>query len=493
MTFLGFRSSWLAGIAMLVCLPTVCATSQLGSLAQSGQSAQSVQGSGGDTAATNRPPNILLIITDQQHADMMSCAGNRHLKTPAMDRLATEGIRFANAYVTNPVCSPSRISMATGVMAGRLGVLNNGMRARVPSEVNQNSLGKLIKSAGYDTFYGGKVHMCPELNPLDAGYDEYFRDQREALPVACIEFLSRKRERPFFAVASFINPHDICFAYSAYKGKSPRGKSSVEDLYQQALNLPPEQLPPLPDNFRIPELEPDAIDLYSKATAVTPAGTMRKVYDEHQWRIYRWIYCRLTERVDQHIGQILDALKRTGLEEETLIVFTSDHGDMDACHRLASKGRFYEQSVRVPLLMRYKGTIIPGKVADHLVSSGLDILPTLCSYAGVDVPGSLLGKSLRSIAEGRPVETWREYVVTENHTGRMLRSKQFKYCVYRDGEFRESLVDMRNDPGEMQNLVTSPEYRTTLNSHQRYLQQWIALSDDADARTFAVHLDAIPD
>ncbi len=418
---------------------------------------------------------------------MMSCAGNRYLKTPAMDSMATEGIRFANAYVTNPVCAPSRISMATGVMAGRLGVLNNGERARVPSEVSQNSLGKLIKSAGYDTFYGGKVHMCPELNPLDAGYDEFFRDQREALPVACIEFLKRERERPFFAVASFINPHDICFAYSAYKGKSPRGKSSVEDLYQQALNLPPEQLPPLPDNFRIPELEPDAIDLYSKATAVTPAGTMRKVYDERQWRIYRWIYCRLTERVDQHIGRILDALKRSGLEEETLIVFTSDHGDMDACHRLASKGRFYEQSVRVPLLMRYKGTIIPGKVDERLVSSGLDILPTLCSYAGVDVPDSLLGNSLRSIAEGRPVDTWREYVVTENHTGRMLRSRQFKYCVYRDGEFRESLIDMREDPGEMRNLAAAPEYRDILTRHQRYLHQWIASTGDEDARSFAVH------
>ena len=91
---------------------------------------------------------------------------------------------------------------------------------------------------------------------------------------------------------------------------------------------------------------------------MTPAGTMRKVYDERQWQIYRWIYCRLTEQVDRHIGRILDALKRNGLDEETLVIFTSDHGDMDACHRLASKGRFYEQSVRVPFLMQYKGKIV---------------------------------------------------------------------------------------------------------------------------------------
>jgi arylsulfatase A-like enzyme len=151
--------------------------------------------------------------------------------------------------------------------------------------------------------------------------------------------------------------------------------------------------------------------------------------------------------VDEHIGQILAALKRNGFEEKTLVVFTSDHGDMDACHRLASKGRFYEQSVRVPLLMRYKGRIIPGIVDQHLASSGLDILPTRCSYAGVDVPESLLGNSLRSIAEGKTVEPWRQYVVIENHTGRMLRSKKFKYCVYRKGEARESLIDLQERSG----------------------------------------------
>ena len=128
-----FRSSWLASVVMLVCLPAICVTPQLHTFAQSRALAQSVQGSGAEATAVNRPPNILLIITDQQHANMMSCAENKNLKTPAMDRLAREGIRFANAYVTNPVCVPSRISMATGVMAGRLGVLNNGMKASVPS------------------------------------------------------------------------------------------------------------------------------------------------------------------------------------------------------------------------------------------------------------------------------------------------------------------------------------------------------------------------
>ena len=445
-----------------------------------------------DPPAANGRPNILFIMTDQQHAGMMSCTGNRYLQTPAMDGLARHGVRFENAYATNPVCVPSRIGMATGVMPGRLGVFNNGMKASVPDEVDANSLGKLIKSAGYDTFYGGKVHMCNELNPLGAGYDEYFRDQREALPKACIEFIQRKRDRPFFAVASFINPHDICFAHSAHLGRSPKGKQSVEHLYRQAAALPLDQLPPLPENYAIPPHEPNAVGSNLNPKAVTPAGTMRKDYDERQWRIYRWIYCRLTEQVDRHIGQILDAVKRNGLEEETLVVFTSDHGNMDASHRLASKGFFYEESAGVPLLIQYKGTIRPGVVDhEHLVSNGLDILPTLCDYAGVAVPETLLGRSLRSLGEGKRTGDRRPYVVSENQTGRMVRSQRFKYCVYTEGETRESLVDMKEDPGEMKNLASLPKYKDPLIEHRRYLDRWIEESGDTEAKTFAVGGDGV--
>ena len=481
MSFSRFSRSRAVGVAMLMCSALLWVASQSETLAQS------LQEAGVEAPAAKARPNILFIITDQQHANMMSCTGNPDLQTPALDSLARGGVRFANAYVTNPVCSPSRISMATGMMAGRFGMFNNGMKAKVPREVEANSLGKLVKSAGYDTFYGGKVHMCPELNPLDAGYDEYFPDQRDALPGACVSFIERERDRPFFAVASFINPHDICFAYRAYKSKSARSKSSVEHLYRQASALPLDELPPLPDNFRIPSAEADAIEIYARPNAVTPAMTMRKEYDEREWRIYRWIYCRLTEQVDRHIGQILNALKRNGLEEKTLILFTSDHGDMDACHRLASKGRFYDQSVRVPLLMKYKGAILPGRVDDeHLVSSGLDILPTLCDYAGVAVPKTLLGSSLRAIAEGKPADDWRQYVVTENHTGRMIRSERFKYCVYNEGKARESLVDMKNDPGELENLVSAPIYRRVLIEHRKYLEHWIEASGDGQAKAFAV-------
>ena len=206
-----------------------------------------------------KEPNILFIMTDQQHAGMMSCTGNEWLSTPAMDNLARDGIRFERAYCTNPVCLPSRTSMATGMMSCRVGADTNESASHVsrfPQEVDDNSMGKLMKRAGYDTFYGGKVHMCQSLQPENAGYDEYFADARDALPAACTSFINREREAPFFAVASFINPHDICFAHRAKNGINTH---SVLPLYEEACALSSNDLPPLPDNYAIPANEPTAV------------------------------------------------------------------------------------------------------------------------------------------------------------------------------------------------------------------------------------------
>ena len=426
-------------------------------------------------------PNILFIMTDQQHAGMMSCTGNKWLKTPALDSLAQDGIRFARAYCTNPVCVPSRISMMTGMMPNQLGATHNknGMQIeKLPAEVDSNSLGKIVKGAGYDTFYGGKTHLCKQLAPRKktGGYDEYYKDSRDRLPAACLDFIKRKRDRPFFAVASFINPHDICYAHKAHTGKNVH---NVLDLYKEASALDLEQLPELPENYEIPQDEWAAVEDHVSYTATTPSGTMRKEYNKRDWRINRWIYHRLTERVDKHIGMILDGLKEAGLEDNTLIIFTSDHGNMDASHRLASKGFHYEESVGVPFILKYKGIIPGGKTnQEHLVSTGLDILPTICDYVGVSKPAHLLGKSLRPLAEGASVKKWRRYVLSENSWFKMLRSRRFKYCVDNSDGNSESLCDMKNDPGEMKNLANDPKFRNVLMEHREFLKEWNKLSDD---------------
>lgn len=431
---------------------------------------------------SDQKPNILFIMTDQQHSGMMSCTGNPLLSTPALDQLAAEGIRFENAYASNPVCVPSRMSMATGMMPARLGALDNsGTKVkRLPKEAAQYSMGKLMKAAGYDTFYGGKTHLSPELIPnRNSGYDAYFKDQREHLPKACVDFMREKRNRPFFAVASFINPHDICYAYNAYK-KREKMMPGVNELYERASKMPPDELPPLPDNFEIPEFEPDAVKTNGKITAVTPSKIMRKEYDEREWRIYRWIYCRLTEEVDGHIGQILDGLKASEQEDNTLVVFVSDHGDMDASHGLASKGVMYEESVHVPLIIRHPGTLAPGTVDPSLVNIGIDLLPTFCDFANVTVPKHLLGRSLRSDGAQRP------YVASENDWSRMIRTERFKYCAYKEGQQKESLVDLQNDPGEMVNLASDNKFQRELTEHRNHLADWVKRSADSHGIEYLV-------
>ncbi len=476
------RSLFLTLLLLLASFPAFAETASARERSETGEATP--QSSAADR---DNPPNILFILTDQHHANMLSSAGNPYLKTHALDAMAQSGVRFTNAYVTNPVCVPSRISMATGMMAGRFGVFNNGMKATIPEHVTANSMGNALHNGGYDTFYGGKTHLSPELSPLKAGYDEFFPDQREKLPAACIEFMTRERDKPFFAVASFINPHDICFAYGARQGGSKQSKAIVDGLMKQAEALPVDQLPPLPDNNAIPELEPEAIESEMKTTATTPAKLIRQDYNDRDWRNYRWIYCRLTERVDAQIGELLDALNEHGLEENTLVIFTSDHGDMDASHRLASKNVFYQNSASVPFIMQYKGVIPAGVVNETgLITNGLDVLPTLCDYAGVPTPEHLLGRSIRPLAEGLGDNARRPYVVAENNTGRMLRTARYKYCVYIEGNLRESLVDLEKDPGEMKNLARSPEYVKVLNEHRGYLLQWIEESDDTEAEAFAI-------
>lgn len=435
-------------------------------------------------------PNILFIMTDQQHARMMSCAGNACLKTPAMDSLAEKGIRFEKAYCTNPVCAPSRISMVTGMMSCRLGADDNAMSKQIealPPEVVASSMGNAMKQAGYDTFYGGKIHLCKGLEPLEAGYDEFFADERGALPAACVDFIQRDREKPFFAVASFINPHDICFAHRALNGVNTQ---DVIKLREEALRLPEDALPTLPENYAIPETESPAILANLDPDAITPAPTMRREYDEKEWRINRWIYHRLTERVDREIGEILDGLREAGLEEDTLVIFTSDHGNMDASHRLASKSAPYEESVGVPFILQYGGRIPAGQVdGENPVSSGLDILPTLYDYAGLPKPDHLLGQSLRPLAEAGRADDRRPYVPSENDWFRMIRSRQYKYCAFSGGE--EMLVDLEADPGEMENLASNPQYEAQLAEHRALFADWSRLSGDKSSGNYG-HKSGLP-
>ena len=364
--------------------------------------------------------NVLLIITDQQHAGMMSCTGNPWLKTPALDRIAADGVRFKRAYCANPVCVPSRFSMFTGQMPSVIGLGGNGMLDKpLPDAIAKNTMGTIFHRAGYRTAYGGKVHLPGSAKAAvkqghagieNYGFDEYLTaDERDELSAACVRFLQQEHSRPFLLVASFINPHDICGIDKKVKSRTGMSPGVSEQDFLA------EYCPPLPPNYAIPENEPDLLDASLFQGAHKQRGAVRHGYSDNDWRVYRWNYARLVEDVDRQIGLVLNALDESGLAEDTLVVFTSDHGDMDGAHRMGHKMVPYEEAVRVPLLVAGKGVVEKGAVdREHLVSTGMDLIPTICDLAGVAIPQELPGKSVRGLTERSVVTGWRNTLPVEN-------------------------------------------------------------------------------
>jgi choline-sulfatase len=220
--------------------------------------------------AAKHRPNVVFICTDQQHAAMLSCAGNPYVKTPAIDSLARNGARFERAYCTNPVCLPSRFSMLSGVLPSRVGLEMNAP-ANVPEAILTHAMGRVFRDAGYETAYGGKVHTPMPLAAI--GFEKLSDDERQGLAEACTQFLNKKHDRPFLLVASFVNPHDICFMvikdYFRATGHRDRALDMADALQpalSEALKSPSgmsrdeffaKVCPPLPANFEIPPGEPE--------------------------------------------------------------------------------------------------------------------------------------------------------------------------------------------------------------------------------------------
>ncbi|MDF9799356.1 arylsulfatase A-like enzyme [Catalinimonas alkaloidigena] len=436
-------------------------------------------------SAQAEQPNILLIITDQQHADMMSSAGNRWLETPNIDRLAEKGMRFTKAYVTNPVCSPSRFSMFTGRYPSAIDMRHNAsvLDQEMLKEIIPEAVGFTFKKAGYETFYGGKSHL-PAGGKDASGYGfghHISLDERDELAEETAAFLlNRKSATPFFAAVNLINPHDICYAAIRDFPPQNRPPAQVPSPLAEAMTIPdsiPEEVffsrycPPLPANFEPTHDEPEAIMQLKALHSFTIDA--RKNWSEKEWRMHRWAYHRLTERVDQQIGQVLDALKKSDVGENTIVIFTSDHGEMNGSHRLEHKTVFYEESSNVPLIVWYEGMRQGGEVdKEHLISNGLDLYPTLCELAGIEVPTELPGISFAPLLQG-DAEAYpgRKYLYMENELGYMARDEHYKYALYDNGE--EMLIDLQNDPGEMINMAGKSVYRLVQDTLKNHLLKHI--------------------
>jgi arylsulfatase A-like enzyme len=439
-------------------------------------------------------PNILFIMTDQQSATMMSCAGNKYLDTPAIDSIAASGIRFDRAYCANPVCIPSRFALFTGRYPSAVGLRSNDVSTilgEIPEEIKQNGLGYRLKAAGYKALYGGKQHL-PKMRAVDLGFDYFCEDERENLADACADILMKPFDQPFFMTVSFINPHDICYMAIAefaknlnlngitsdsnpVEGLLKRGETELKCL-KEALKIPEgmseehffkELCPPLPPNFESQENEPEAI------WAIKSQRQFKKHAHENftdkQWRMHRWAYCKLTERVDSQIATVLNALKASGHEDDTVVIFTSDHGDMDSAHRMEHKTALYEEACRIPMIIKYPSEIPEGLIdSKHLISNGLDLIPTIMDYADIEQSEELKGKSLRhlhsEINNSGTYSNWRTILDIESEFGHAVVTDKYKYILYDNGENREQLMDLEYDPHEMRNSLEDSEHRDIIKS-----------------------------
>ncbi|MCH7751398.1 MAG: sulfatase-like hydrolase/transferase [Planctomycetes bacterium] len=423
------------------------------------------------SAAETTRPNLIFIIADQHSADMMSCAGNKYVQTPSMDRLARHGVRFTRAYVTHPLCIPSRASFMTGKMPTQC-------RGDVQSHT---SLGMTMKQAGYDTGYFGKWHIQPRQTENNLSWHGFDTINTRGIDTEkarlSVDFIKRKRDKPFFMITSLLNPHDICQWARIHSGVNDEMKNG--DIGPAPA---PSKCPPLPANFDPPLDEPEVVRqrlVHDKRarTSVHPTSD----WTESDWRQYRWAYCRLIELVDVQIGKLLDALQETGQLENTLIIYSSDHGDGNASHRWNQKVVLYEEAIRLPMIVSWKGHTRPGVTDGSLVSMNLDLLPTFCEFAGVELKEELSGKSLRQLVmadtKSDPAKQLHPFVVTETRLfddvqGRALMTGRLKYIVYSTGKRPEQLFDLESDPGEMNSLVNDPAYQAELRRHRQLLQKW---------------------
>lgn len=430
-------------------------------------------------------PNIVIVMTDQQFADAMSCVmGTQYLHTPNMDKLVENGVRFTKAYSPNPLCQPMRTSMMTGTYSHQNGILTNGpLSIKNPEKFNY--IGTIFKDAGYETGYFGKWHVAIDIQKEKAlhGFDVISPNSTaDAKPA--VEFISKKHDKSFIAVASFLSPHEIC--------EWSRKQVIPGD---QLDSLPPlEKLPSLKTNFATLENETDIMTFMRKSYQAHHTFPVAN-YTNTDWRRLLWGYYRLIERADAFVGEVFDAVEQSGQAKNTLIVFLSDHGDCAGSHHWNQKTVFYDESSRVPLVIKWEGKTAIG-TSDALVNTGIDMIPTLCDFAEIKIPEGLPGKSLMGPATGNTTDWKREFVVSENHMvqcqpvdgksykpqGRMVRSERYKYCLYSEGDNRESLIDMQFDPQEMVNQAGNPLYKEILEQHRNYLKVHAESTGDKKAQ-----------
>ena len=425
---------------------------------------------------TRTGPNILLIMSDEHNASVLGCYGNKVVRTPNLDALAGRGIAFDSFYCNSPLCVPSRLAFTAGKYISRTGAWSNSCQLAGDS---YPSIARVLNSAGYRSYLCGKMHYGPrhrygftetggnmnsepkdglvgrraadDLTP-SAGVSERFAEFRAGeesktlthdrrVTAGVVDFLSgrRAKEGPFFLVAGYLAPHFPLVVsenyWKHYEGKVPMPEIPPGHLESQVLNY---------QHLRIGFNVEDA-----------PEETIRRG---------RELYYGLTEWLDDEVGKVLKALEANGLADDTVVIYTSDHGENMGEHGLWWKNSMYEHAVRVPLLVSYPKRWKGGQRRGGACSM-VDLVQTIAEIAGGKTPADWDGDSMAAWMDD-PAVRWKDMAVSEYYAHNiasgfaMIRMGTWKYVYHtradaKHGPQRE-LYDLASDPGEFKNLAAEP-------------------------------------
>ena len=425
---------------------------------------------GSPTAQDRQRPNILFIMPDQLRAQALGCMGNSDVKTPNIDRLAAEGMLFKQTFANTPVCCPARANLLTGKYAHRNGMVANDLRLRE----TETTLAELLKQAGYQTGFIGKWHL--DGGPREPGYvppgerrqgfdfwaahecshrhfdNHYFRDdptpiklgkyEAEGWTDIAVEFLRAQasRSQPFFLMLQTGPPHDPYKAPPQYEAMYDPAKLTMRPNWKEGTRMGSRQ---------------DIASYYAQVTAV-----------------------------DDQVGRLLRTLKELKLDEDTIIVLTSDHGDMLGSQGLRLKRKPWEESIRVPGIVRYPRRVKAGQQTEAFLTH-VDLAPTLLSLCGLKPTREMQGRDLSRLILGQPQEVpdsayfqiFGPYQGDETPDGwRGVRTARYMYARHRTKPW--VLYDLTNDPDEQKNLVADPSFARLRAEMEQRLTAWMKRTGD---------------
>ena len=435
--------------------------------------------------------NVLLLMTDQHRFDVLGCAGNELIDTPNLDKIASEGTVFDSAYSSCPSCIPARAKLLTGMSQWHTGILGMGQGQDALRDNYEHTLPGELANAGYYCKCVGKMHVHPQRSlfgfhhiELDesrrygtpdfiSDYERWFNDHKdgdygmsdgrdwngwEGKPYdnpselhpniwtvqQSINFINdRDRSKPFFLKTSFARPHSPYDAIPEYFEK------------YQKMDLPKAEVGDWAGIHDDPE------------TAKRP-NAWHGIKSDEEIHMARAGYYGNVEHIDHEIGRLLDFMDKQGVLDDTLILFTSDHGDMLGDHNMWRKTYAYESSAHIPMLVRLPKDLQKDIAARNDKPVMLcDVMPTILDVLGVDIPSTVDGKSMYPLTRQENCE-WRDYMHGEHCTCydeseemQYLTNGKIKYIWFpRTG--REQLFDLEKDSSELHNLTEDPEYSEVL-------------------------------